>query len=156
MASWMTWICCDIADSWSSLRRLNSSKHPHAPHCSHACEQRGKSASIDEVTNVAYQLGMNGKMFGRSAVFMLFGPHSSRLHLQEGTLRRVTSSGFEASEGSTSTSKDTNERFTRVSEIQPLRENLKLNTGNQLIRAQGFHYRTAVECHKPGPEEAKA
>ena len=32
MPSWMTWICCEIAESWSSLRRLNSSKQPHAPH----------------------------------------------------------------------------------------------------------------------------
>ena len=31
MASCTTWICCDTAESWSSLRRLNSSKQPHAP-----------------------------------------------------------------------------------------------------------------------------
>ena len=32
MASWMTWICMDTADSTASSSRLNSSKQPHAPH----------------------------------------------------------------------------------------------------------------------------
>lgn len=29
-ASWMTWIICEMADSWSSFSRLNSSKQPQA------------------------------------------------------------------------------------------------------------------------------
>ena len=30
-ASWIVWICCEQADSIRSSKRLNSSKHPHAP-----------------------------------------------------------------------------------------------------------------------------
>lgn len=31
-SSYLTWICMETAESTASSRRLNSSKHPHAPH----------------------------------------------------------------------------------------------------------------------------
>ena len=31
-AAWMVWICVETAESTASSRRLNSSKHPQAPH----------------------------------------------------------------------------------------------------------------------------
>ena len=31
-AAWMVWICMETAESTASSRRLNSSKHPQAPH----------------------------------------------------------------------------------------------------------------------------
>ena len=32
-ASWMHFTCDDTTESTSTVIRLNSSKHPHAPHC---------------------------------------------------------------------------------------------------------------------------
>ena len=32
-ASWMLFTCDDTTESTSTVMRLNSSKHPHAPHC---------------------------------------------------------------------------------------------------------------------------
>ena len=40
IAAWMTWICCEISESWSGSSRLNSSKHPHAPHLTSPTKMR--------------------------------------------------------------------------------------------------------------------
>ena len=39
-AAWMVWICDDTALRTSSSRRLNSSKHPRAPHFSRPVKMR--------------------------------------------------------------------------------------------------------------------